>query len=92
MNRDKLLVRANRNLTTLSKEKCEVLLLGQDLCASGQAGNQGVQPAKEQPNSSYNYLKSGYTDNGDEHFLVVAESIRRSNGHNLQVRRFHTGH
>lgn len=72
----------------LSKEKCEVLLLGWDPHAPGRAGSQVVQPAKEQPNSSYNYLKGGYKDSGDEPFLVVAESIRRSNGHNFQVRTF----
>lgn len=86
-NRDKLKVRANRNLMTLSKEKCEVLLLGEDPCASGRAGNQVVEPTKEQPNSSYSYLKGGYKDSGGEPFLVGAESIR-SNGHNLQVRTF----
>lgn len=64
----------------LSKEKGEVLLLGQDPHTSGQAVNQVVQTTKEQPNSSYSYLKDGYKD------LLAAGSIRRSNGHSLQVR------
>lgn len=67
----------------LSKEKGEVLLLGQDPHTSGQAGNQVVQTTKEQPDRSYNnYLKDGYKD------LLVAGSIRSSNGHSLQVRMF----
>lgn len=73
---------------TLSKEKCEVLLLGQDPRASGQAGTQVVQTTKEQPNSSYNYLEGGCKDSGDEPLWVAAESIRRRNGHNLQARTF----
>lgn len=67
----------------LSKEKGEVLLLGQDPHTSGQAGNQVVQTTKKQPDRSYNnYLKDGYKD------LLVVGSIRRSNGHSLQVRMF----
>lgn len=72
----------------LSREKCEVLLQGQDPHGSGWAGRQAVQSTKEQPNSSSTYLKGDYKDNGDEPFLLVAESIRRSNGHNLQARTF----
>lgn len=50
-----------------------------------------VQPAMEQPNSSYD-LKGGYKDSSYEPFLVVAESISKEQRPEFASQDIHIGH